>query len=197
MTECFAGLVYGVNAKAGDVVAAVRAYAQVRLTLAGLQIIHRRLERGFLRATHTVKRKRYPFGFTTTTRPSAIERVPCEVWAMIEQEVITAAVREARLEVVDQLLCIECRRARAQDTADDLVSDGHTPESTPSLVKHCELVLKHERATAAQARVWDPDWVEATYLCEGNCIANPNQMTLERTTGSAFQTKVSEPESRY
>jgi hypothetical protein len=150
MANCVSALVYGVNARTCDLISAGRAYAKISPTLAGLARIQRLRDKGILRVNHLA-----PFNVCP-----GVERVPPEVWSIIEQEVITSAVRDARLEMLEQVVCKACDQWRAEAKADDAVACGTCAVGSEMLIEHFKFEAKLARQGRWRAKVFATHWLD-------------------------------------
>ena len=111
-TKTRAKLIYGQAVLAADVLAASLAPTDLKPTLLGLDRLINLRKRGSLRCA---KRQA-----ESSSCEGVLERVPVEVFTMIEQKSIESAVEDARLEIMAQCECVECSGLRIEMAAADL-----------------------------------------------------------------------------
>ncbi len=159
MADSYAGLVYGINAHACDLLAAMRAHSSIHPALHAVDQVAQLCRKGALQV-------RKP-------ESSAIERVPSEIWLMVEQSLIGDALRVARTDILERLVCEECDHARAEDKAEELATLGHVLEVTDMLLDHFLYEAKSMREWHVR-RCTDEHWSEGYELnCEGDHFEGP------------------------
>lgn len=89
MGDSLAGLLYGVTASVADLAAAGRAFRLMQPTLTGLELIQSRRNHSNI-GNHF------------------LNGVPAEVWSMIEDQLRSVAVTQARLDLLEAVHCEEC-----------------------------------------------------------------------------------------
>lgn len=146
MADSLAGVVYGVNVRTCDLVAAGKAYAQVHPALTALHRIQRLREKGTIRVE--------------VGQPSGVERVPVEVWSMIEQSVIDCGVEDGRAEVAKEVICEECDSGGAELEAHMAVLRGSVKYSSEMLVAHFLFESKLARLDRRATKNWADEWVD-------------------------------------
>lgn len=150
MADCMAGVVYGLNARTCDLIAAGQAYSQVRPALSAIdKIVH-------LRQSGTLRFRRGGM------KESVLNEVPVEMWTMIRQGVIDEAVGAARAGMQEALHCDECEREGARRKADKLVNDGHLAKVSPNLLSHLYEEAKESRIAHQRVKVWASHWIDHT-----------------------------------
>lgn len=116
-----AHLVYGVLVQTADLVAAALAFPKLAGPRRALKLIRLRQARRKLRTE-------------TGLKQGALNRVPREVWASVEQALIDVEVKEARLELLVTVGCEQCQLDRALSVKRELV--GAQPGVMCSEVAH-------------------------------------------------------------
>lgn len=177
MADSLAGLVYGINVRTCDLIAAGKAFAQVHPALIALHHIQR------LRDKCTIR--------VEAGKPDGVERVPVEVWTMIEQSVIDCGVENGRVEVVKSTVCEMCDEVQAESEAQSLSMSGIVKTKSAMLVGHFMLESKRMRDDRLATRKWADEWIDwclASDDCDngfsrGSWIQSGAQEGLERTVG--------------
>jgi len=146
MADSYAGLVYGISVQACDLVAASRAHASIHHALHAVDQIAQLSQKGTLQVE--------------SNAPNGVQRVPVEVWLLVEEALIDEAVRSARAEMIERLVCEECDQARAEDKAEDLAALGYVIETTDMLLAHFKYEAKSMREWGLKQNIWEAGWFE-------------------------------------
>lgn len=102
---------------------------------------------------------------------------------MVEKELITIAVLDARAELVNDLICSPCDFERAETSADCLLKAGCVSRVTPSLIDHFCAEAKHDRAEATKTKLTDPEWVDVGFTdCSCGYFADINGYFVEQAS---------------
>ncbi len=156
MAESFIGLVYGINARTSDLVCSSRAFTHIKPTLAALAKIRRLRQAGALQAEPVV-----------AAHGSAVVRVPIELWNEVEREVIALAVQQARVEMIEEVVCQTCARQAAEEAAESaLPNGGDDSEAFQALTDKLLAEARTQRGEEQVFSGWNECWIDCDEGCE-------------------------------
>lgn len=143
MATATASLFYGLRVQTGDLMAAAHAHKRVVGPQRALRLIQ-------------LRRSNCHLVLDTALKSDVLTRVPCEVWALVEQAVIDVENRDSREQLIDRFSC-ECGNA-----------DGMRCEYSAWMNKMDDWYWDLEET------LWKSDWLDArdklcSEFCYGDC----------------------------
>ncbi len=151
---CSTTLFYGLAVIVCDLLAAARAFARAGPALAAIDSISLLRQRGALQIE--------------LGEPDAVGRVPVEVWTLIRQATVAAAVEQGRWEMAEEFHCHDCVAKEVEDVTRvecDVIIDGFEDDDPVEvlsdwLYEETRLRVEQTRRMERMEQVAHDDWLD-------------------------------------